>query len=85
MKFSFRQQTTEEAKTMLQTLNLEITDENIAKLKSLPQGTCLFQDINGRTDQLVVDLIFQELFNAFQTDTSSEEERDFERELSKAG
>ncbi len=52
---------------------------------TLGQGTCLFQDINGRTDTLIVDLVFQEIFDAFQTDTSSEEERDFERNLSKAG
>ncbi|WP_445265460.1 ATP-binding protein [Staphylococcus aureus] len=85
MKFSFRQQTRGEAETMLDTLNLEKTESNITKLMTLGQGTCLFQDINGRTDTLIVDLVFQEIFDAFQTDTSSEEERDFERNLSKAG
>lgn len=85
MKFSFRQKTDEEATTMLKTFNLEPTPTNITKIMNLGQGTCLFQDINGRTDTLKVDLLFQDVFNAFQTDTSSEEEREFERKLSKAG
>ncbi|HDL9075436.1 TPA: ATP-binding protein, partial [Staphylococcus aureus] len=74
-----------EAKKMLQTLNLEQSQDNINKVMNLKQGECIYQDAQNRTDKLKVDCVYKEIFEAFQTDTSSEDEREFEKNLRKRG
>ncbi|MBA2176892.1 ATP-binding protein [Halobacillus locisalis] len=79
MKFSFGLSTNEEATRMLEYLNLPTTQGNVQKLKELPRGKCLFQDIYGRTAIITIDPVFKELFDAFDSSTSSEEEKERER------
>ncbi|EOD4433901.1 ATP-binding protein [Staphylococcus aureus] len=84
-KFSFCLKDVSEAKKMLQTLNLEQSQDNINKIMNLKQGECIYQDAQNRTDKLKVDCVYKEIFEAFQTDTSSEDEREFEKNLRKRG
>ena len=79
MKFSFALKETEEAKEMLNYLNLPITEENVDTLKNLGRGEALFQDIYGRSAVVKINPVFQELFDAFDSSTATKEER--EREL----
>src|SRR5690625_1131811 len=80
MRFSFGLRHTEEAKIMLEYFNLPTTQANIETIKNLAQGEALFQDIYGRTAVVKINPIFQELFDAFDSSTATEEERQRERE-----
>ncbi len=79
MKFSFGLRKTEEALEMLNYFNLPETHENIEILKNLGRGDALFQDIFGRSAVIHINPVFRELLNAFDSSTSTEEER--QREL----
>lgn len=79
MKFSFALRKTEEAEEMLDYLNLPVTEVNINKLKNLDRGEALFQDIYGRTSEIYIDPVFKDLLNAFDSSTSTEEEREREK------
>ncbi|QHK01212.1 ATP-binding protein [Bacillus subtilis] len=79
MKFCFALKKTDEAREMLDYFDLPQTNENIDRLKTLDRGTCLFQDIYGRTDVLKVNPVFKQILDAFDTSTSSEKEREFEK------
>src|SRR5699024_2857274 len=65
MKFSFGLRYEEEAKEMLNYLNLPITDGNIRKLIDLDRGECIYQDIYGRTAEVRIDPVFVDLLDAF--------------------
>lgn len=78
MKFSFALKKREEAVEMLNYFDLPATNENVTRLMNLPRGHCLFQDIYGRTDVLKVNPVFTQVLDAFDTSTSSKEEREFE-------
>ena len=80
MKFSFGLRYEEEAKEMLNYLNLPITDGNIRKLIDLDRGECIYQDIYGRTAEVRIDPVFVDLLDAFDSSTSTEEERERERQ-----
>ena len=80
MKFSFALRKTEECEKMLDYLNLPKTYENIEILKRLDRGEALFQDIYGRSAVIRINPVFEELLNAFDSSTSSKEERGRERE-----
>lgn len=67
MKFIFRSSKSEEIEADLEFLGLEVNRENIEKIKSLEVGQCLFQDIYGHIGVLSGDLVFEDLFNAFDT------------------
>ncbi|WP_036065356.1 ATP-binding protein [Listeria fleischmannii] len=82
MKFCFHLNKTEEATQMLHFMGLPITQMNIRRLTSLERGVCLFQDIYGRVDILRVNPVFDEVLAAFDTSTSSIEERKREKERS---
>ncbi|WP_088816502.1 ATP-binding protein [Listeria goaensis] len=82
MKFCFHLNKTEEATQMLHFMGLPITQMNIRRLTSLERGVCLFQDIYGRVDILRVNPVFDEVLAAFDTSTSSVEERKREKERS---
>ncbi|PFR88887.1 ATP-binding protein [Priestia megaterium] len=79
MKYCFALKKTEEAKQMLDYFDLPVTKSNINTLKNLPLGHCLFQDSYGRTDILRVNPVFKQVLEAFDTSTSSEKEREFEK------
>lgn len=80
MKFSFALRKTEEAKQMLDYLNLPVTEDNIRRLKELDRGECLFQDIYGRSAIIRINPVFRELFDAFDSSTSTKEEREREKQ-----
>lgn len=67
MKFAFRDQDTKKIKTTLEYFGLETTQENIDIIKNLESGQCLMQDIHGRVGVLQVDVVFQHLFDCFDT------------------
>lgn len=67
MKFIFRSSKIEEIEADLEFLGLEVNRENIEKIKNLEVGQCLFQDIYGHIGVLSGDLVFEDLFNAFDT------------------
>ncbi|MGG0476077.1 ATP-binding protein [Priestia aryabhattai] len=80
MKFCFALKKNQEAREMLDYFDLPVTKNNINTLKTLPLGYCLFQDNYGRTDILRVNPVFKQILSAFDTSTSSDRERMFEKE-----
>lgn len=60
-KFCFRAQEINEIKSVLEFLDLEITDENIDTVRNLETGECLFQDLEGRVGILNIDVVFEHL------------------------
>lgn len=79
MKFAFGLRTTSEAMEMLEYLNLPQTKANVDKIRALSKGKCLFQDIYGRTAVVEIDPVFEELTTAFDSSTSSQDEKNRER------
>lgn len=80
MKFSFGMKKTSEAAEMLDYLNLPQTPANIETLKGLNRGEALFQDIYGRSAIVKINPVFKDLLEAFDSSTSTEEERKREKE-----
>lgn len=66
-KFCFQTTNTSEAKRMLEYLNLEDTEDNRELLRSLGNGECLFQDLNGHVGRLKFDAVFQDIIDVFST------------------
>lgn len=67
-KFCFRAKDIKEIKSILEFLDLEITDENIDTVRNLQTGECLFQDLEGRVGILKSDAVFEHLkLKAFNT------------------
>ncbi|MGX9161968.1 ATP-binding protein [Priestia megaterium] len=83
MKFCFALKKTDEAREMLDYYDLPVTQTNINTLKTLPLGHCLYQDAYGRSGILRVNPVFKQILDAFDTSTSSEKERTFEKEQQK--
>lgn len=75
MKATFQLPQRAEAERMLDMYNLPITQSNISTLQNLMPGECLFQDIYGRSAVISINTIFSSFLNAFDTSTSTEEER----------
>lgn len=67
MKFAFRDADTKKVKDTLSYFGLEHTQENMDMVKNLDNGQCLMQDIYGRVGVLTVDVVFQHLFDCFDT------------------
>lgn len=80
MKFAFRDSDTTKIKNTLSYYGLEHTQENIDLIKNLDNGQCLMQDIYGRIGVLTVDVVFQRLFDCFDTRPPEEESSDQEEE-----
>lgn len=67
-KFAFRSRDIVEIKKILTFFGLDPEDEGNQKILSgLENGECLYQDIYGRTGVLCVDVMFSDLFDAFDT------------------
>ena len=65
--FIFRMATEHEAKASLKMLQLEETKENISIVMSLGNGQCLFKDFNGRVQRIQVELLYENIKKAFET------------------
>jgi hypothetical protein len=46
----------------------------------LRKGTCFFQDIYGRTAKIYINPLFKQVLDAFDSSTSTKEERAYEEE-----
>jgi hypothetical protein len=67
VKFAFRDQDTKKIKNTLSYFGLEDTQENIDMIKNLANGQCLMQDLYGRIGLVQIDVVFQHLFDCFDT------------------
>ncbi|MHC5253150.1 ATP-binding protein [Listeria kieliensis] len=72
-KFIFKPTQDEEIDRQLDFLQLEKNKTNRDLIKSLKSGTCLFQDHMGRTQPIVIDVLFEEWLKACSsTDQTNE-------------
>mgnify|MGYP001089567419 CR=1 FL=1 len=87
MKFSLALPNEEEARTMLKFMNLPETESNILMLQRLDNGCALYQDVRGRCATMRINPVFSDILEAFNTSTSTKEEREEARlkELEKVG
>lgn len=68
MKFAFRSTDINEIKKTLEFFGLDSEDEsNQKRLRNLENGQCLFQDLYGRVGVIKFHVMFDYLFNAFDT------------------
>lgn len=68
MKFAFRSTDINKIKKTLEIFGLDSEDENNQKrLRNLENGQCLFQDLYGRVGAIKFHVMFNYLFNAFDT------------------
>ncbi|RQW65333.1 type VI secretion protein [Listeria sp. SHR_NRA_18] len=72
-KFIFRPNDTKAQERSLRFLNLQVNDENKAVIENLKQGTCLFQDHMGRTQPIVIDVLFEEWLMACSSTDKTDE------------
>lgn len=79
MKFTFALRGSNEAKLMAEMLNLPVTQETISTIQNLDRGQCMFQDIYGRTAVIYINPVFRDLLDAFDSSTSTKEEREREK------
>ncbi|MGV2967280.1 ATP-binding protein [Paenibacillus sp. AGC30] len=67
IKFAFRDQDNTKIKNTLSYFGLEHTQQNIDMIKNLENGQCLMQDLYGRIGLVYIDVVFQHLFDCFDT------------------
>ncbi len=67
VKFAFRDSDRAKIEKTLSYFGLEITQDNINMIKNLDNGQCLMQDIYGRVGVVRIDVVFQHLFDCFDT------------------
>ncbi|MBC1333536.1 type VI secretion protein [Listeria booriae] len=72
-KFVFRPNDKEAQERSLRFLNLKVNDENKDVINRLKQGTCLFQDHLGRTQPIVIDVLFEEWLMACSSTDKTDE------------
>lgn len=82
-KFIFRSFDHAEIAKVLQFLNLEPEQENVAALRQLDTGQALMQDLQGRVGIVTIDPLFAHLTRAFDT-RPGERGREQERSLAEA-
>lgn len=66
-KFCFHTESKEEAKRMLEYMNMDVTEENINLIMTLENRQCVFQDLDKRVGILTFDAIFKDFLVAFDT------------------
>lgn len=67
VKFAFRDNDIGKIKSTLSYYGLEHTPENIDTIRNLENGQCLMQDIYGRIGVMIFDVVFEHLFECFDT------------------
>lgn len=72
-KFMFKPKGKEAQKRALESLKLEINEENLEVIENLKQGTCLVQDHLDRTQPIVVDVLFEEWLRACSSTDKTED------------
>jgi hypothetical protein len=71
-KFCFHITDMDEIKRSLEFLDMEITDDNIARIQNLSNGQCIFKDLKGRIGKLSFDCVFDHLKIAFNSTPKKE-------------
>lgn len=66
-KFCFHITDIDEIKRSLEFMDMEVTDDNIARIQNLGNGQCIFKDLNGRVGKLSFDCVFDHLKDAFNS------------------
>lgn len=66
-RFVFRCRDQREAEAACRILGIEVSDENIDKIRNLPTGTCLMSDLEKRVNELEMKIFEKRLFQAFDT------------------
>ncbi|MFT8352724.1 ATP-binding protein [Clostridium saccharoperbutylacetonicum] len=66
-KFCFHTDNTDEAKRMLEYMNMDVTEDNIKLIQNLENRQCLFQDLDKHVDVLTFDAVFDDLIEVFST------------------
>lgn len=66
-KFCFKTDNEKEAIRMLEYMAMDVTEENIKRIKDLKNGECLFQDLDKRVGVLQFDVVFEDLKAIFST------------------
>ncbi len=66
-KFCFRTNSDAEAERMCRYMGMEATPDNREVLKTLGNGQCLFQDLDGHIGILKFDAVFQDIIDVFST------------------
>lgn len=79
-KFCFQTTNDAEAARMCEYMGLEATADNKGILKSLHNGECLFQDLDGHVGVLKFDAVFQDLIDIFSTTPTTEKKVEIEEE-----
>ncbi len=84
-KFCFHTDDTDEAKRMLEYMNMDVTEENIKLVMGLENRQCLFQDLDKRVDVLTFDAVFDDFIEVFKTtpktkDKNGDESEDKDKE-----
>lgn len=74
VKFAFRDSDRDKIAKTLSYFGLEITQDNIDMIKNLDNGQCLMQDIYGRVGLVRIDVVFQHIFDCFDTRPPQEHE-----------
>lgn len=65
--FAFGSQDEEEVRAVLRLLGVEESDANLRRIRNLESAECVFRDLEGRVGRIAVELISEELANAFST------------------
>lgn len=73
-KFCFQTTDTDEARRVLEFMDLDVTEENIEEVKRLKNGQCLFMDLDGRIGKLQFDAVYEHLKIAFSTTPKEKKE-----------
>ncbi len=72
MRFAFHADDEAEIRDILKFFDLDPDDENLHKLiRGLDRGECFFMDISGNRGIMQWDLLFRELYDAFDTSTGA--------------
>ncbi|MDK8193242.1 ATP-binding protein [Paenibacillus sp. UMB7766-LJ446] len=80
VKFAFRDQDSDKIKNTLAYFGLEATQQNIDMIRNLENGQCLMQDLYGRIGLVHIDVVFQHLFDCFDTRPHAKEEEQAQEE-----
>jgi len=73
-KFCFYTDNTDEAKRMLEYVNMDVSEDNVKLIMSLGNRQCLFQDLDKHVDVLTFDAIFDDIIEVFNTTPKIREE-----------
>jgi phage gp46-like protein len=81
--FAFGSQDEAEVKAVLRLLGVEESDGNIRRVRNLENAECIFRDAEGRVGRLAIELVPDELHEAFST-TPGEQQSEEESEAAPA-